>query len=55
MQSLFDEQSLYDIMTPDYREGLYAVKGILGDELVTGAAQVELTGYESRDLLFLLN
>ena len=42
-------------MTPDYREGLCAVKGILGDELVTGAAQSELTGYKSGDLLFLLN
>ena len=42
-------------MTPEYREGLCAVKGILGDELVTGAAQVELNSYESGDFVFLLN
>ena len=49
---LFDEQSLYDVMTPDYWEGLCAVEGTLRGKPVTGSAYVELTGYESGSLLF---
>jgi predicted secreted hydrolase len=49
---LFDEQSLYDVMTPDYWEGLCAFEGTLGGKPVTGSAYVELTGYESGSLLF---
>ena len=43
---LFDEQSLYDVMTPDYWEGLCSVAGIMAGKEVHGAAYVELTGYE---------
>ena len=43
---LFDEQSLYDVMTPDYWEGLCSVAGIMEGKAVSGAAYVELTGYE---------
>ena len=42
---LFDEQSLYDVMTPDYWEGLCSVKGSIRSEDITGSAYVELTGY----------
>jgi len=42
----FDEQSLYDVMTPDYWEGLCSVAGTMMGKEVKGAAYVELTGYE---------
>ncbi len=41
----FDEQSLYDVRTPKYWEGLCSVEGMIGSDLVTGSAYVELTGY----------
>jgi predicted secreted hydrolase len=44
---LFDEQSLYEVMTPLYWEGLCSVEGTLRGESVTGSAYVELTGYEN--------
>jgi predicted secreted hydrolase len=44
---LFDEQSLYDVMTPDYWEGLCSVAGTMAGREVNGAAYVELTGYEN--------
>lgn len=43
---LFDAQSLYDVMTPDYWEGLCSVTGTMAGRSVSGAAYVELTGYE---------
>jgi predicted secreted hydrolase len=46
VEPLFDEQSLYDVMTPDYWEGLCSVAGIMDGKAVDGAAYVELTGYE---------
>jgi len=49
---LFDEQSLYDVMTPDYWEGLCSVEGTMGSEQIAGSAYVELTGYERGNLLF---
>jgi len=42
----FDEQSLYDVMTPDYWEGLCSVAGTMAGKEVSGSAYVELTGYE---------
>lgn len=42
----FDEQSLYDVMTPDYWEGLCSVAGTMAGKEVNGSAYVELTGYE---------
>jgi len=52
IQPLFDEQSLYDVMTPDYWEGLCLVEGTIGSETISGSAYVELTGYERGNLLF---
>ena len=46
VKPLFDEQSLYDVMTPDYWEGLCSVAGTMAGRKVRGAAYVELTGYE---------
>ncbi len=43
----FDEQSLYDVLTPEYWEGLCSVEGMIGSDLVTGSAYVELTGYDN--------
>jgi predicted secreted hydrolase len=43
---LFDAQSLHDVMTPDYWEGLCSVAGTMAGKEVTGSAYVELTGYE---------
>ncbi len=45
---LFDAQSLYDVMTPDYWEGLCSVEGTLAGEKAAGSAYVELTGYEDK-------
>ena len=42
---LFDEQSLYDVLTPDYWEGLCSVEGTISNEQTQGFAYVELTGY----------
>lgn len=42
----FDEQSLYNVMTPDYWEGLCSVAGTMAGKEVNGSAYVELTGYE---------
>ena len=49
VKPLFDAQSLYDVMTPRYWEGLCSVKGTIKGESVSGSAYVELTGYEDRD------
>ena len=46
VKPLFDEQSLYDVMTPDYWEGLCSVAGTMAGKAVSGEAYVELTGYE---------
>jgi predicted secreted hydrolase len=46
VRPLFDAQSLYDVMTPDYWEGLCSVEGTMQSRAVAGAAYVELTGYE---------
>ena len=43
---LFDEQSLYYVMTPRYWEGLCSVEGSVNGEKINGSAYVELTGYE---------
>jgi len=43
---LFDAQSLYNVMTPDYWEGLCLVNGTMQGKAIGGAAYVELTGYE---------
>jgi predicted secreted hydrolase len=42
---LFDEQSLYDVITPDYWEGLCSVEGTITNQKIDGSAYVELTGY----------
>jgi predicted secreted hydrolase len=49
---LFDAQSLYNVMTPDYWEGLCSVNGTMQGKAIGGAAYVELTGYESGGFLF---
>jgi predicted secreted hydrolase len=46
VKPLFDEQSMYDVMTPDYWEGLCSVAGTMAGKAVSGSAYVELTGYE---------
>lgn len=43
----FDEQVLYDVWTPKYWEGLCSAEGMIGSDLVSGSAYVELTGYEN--------
>jgi len=43
---LFDAQSLYNVMTPDYWEGICSLSGIQDGKPVSGSAYVELTGYE---------
>jgi predicted secreted hydrolase len=48
---LFDAQCLYDVITPDYWEGLCSVIGTMRDETVTGSAYVELTGYQDRNTI----
>lgn len=50
---LFDEQSLYNVKTPYYWEGLCSIGGTMGDTDVTGSAYVELTGYEDSKLNYL--
>jgi predicted secreted hydrolase len=47
VEPLFDEQSIYDVTTPNYWEGLCSVEGTIGDTPVRGSAYVELTGYEN--------
>ncbi len=49
---LFDGQSLYNVMTPDYWEGVCSVTGAFADTPANGAAYVELTGYECGTLLW---
>lgn len=46
---LFDEQSLYEVMTPRYWEGLCSVEGSINGEKINGSAYVELTGYANMD------
>ena len=46
---LFDEQSLYEVMTPRYWEGLCSVEGSIKGEKIKGSAYVELTGYANMD------
>jgi len=45
VKPLFDAQCLYNVLTPDYWEGLCAVEGTVNGEAVNGSAFVELTGY----------
>ena len=47
VRPLFDGQCLYDILTPNYWEGLCSVEGTIDGETVTGSACVELTGYDN--------
>ena len=47
---LFDEQSLNNVMTPRYWEGLCAVEGTIDGEIINGSAYVELTGYEDMNV-----
>jgi len=42
---LFDAQCIYDVVTPEYWEGLCWVQGTLAGSAVSGSAYVELTGY----------
>jgi predicted secreted hydrolase len=46
IRPLFDAQNLYNVMTPDYWEGLCSVEGTINGEIVSGAAYVEMTGYK---------
>jgi predicted secreted hydrolase len=48
VRPLFDEQSLYEVKTPRYWEGLCSVSGSIRGEPVGGSAYVELTGYKDR-------
>lgn len=48
VRPLFDEQSLYDVKTPRYWEGLCNLEGTIRGESINGSAYVELTGYENR-------
>ncbi len=49
---LFDEQSLYGVMTPSYWEGLCTVEGTINNQTLNGSAYVELCGYEDDQLIY---
>lgn len=57
VRPLFDEQSLYNVITPFYWEGLCSVEGTMSDEVEIGSAYVELTGYRNmgiiRDMIYM--
>jgi predicted secreted hydrolase len=50
VEPLFDSQCLYDVLTPDYWEGLCSLEGTVGGQQVSGSAYVELTGYGNERL-----